>query len=274
MIGSVIGSVMEFLKKHYEKIVLCVVLLGLAGAALWMSSVIKHVREELQPVDIPPPPKKVTLAPVDMTPDERALEQITNPPPVVLSGDHNLFNPVTWKRKANGELMKIVKTGPDALGVTNIVPLYTIIAYERPTDSPVYVMSWQQHADIRLPNRRGTLEHSHKDEKIKSVPYIVRGIKGAENDPSEINLEIVDTGETNVWVSTNAPYKRVDSYMADLKYDPDPLLSLKQQKVGDHFRLDNDPYKIVEITNNAVRVQSERTTKVTEIKWTQSRNGD
>jgi hypothetical protein len=265
---------MEFLKKHYEKIVLCVVLLGLAGAAVWMRSAIQHVREQLQVVDVAPPPKTTPLAPIDLKADQQALEQITNPPSVVLSGDHNLFNPVTWKRKANGELIKIVKTGPDALFVTNIIPLYTIIAYERPTDSPVYVMSWQQHADLRLPNRRGALEHSHKNEKMKSVPYIVRGIKGAENDPSEINLEIVQTGETNIWVSTNTPYKRVDSYLADLKYDPDSTIPLTKKQVNDQFKLDNDPYKVVEITNDAVRIQSERTTKVTEIKWTQSRNGD
>ena len=266
---------MEFLKKHYEKIVLCVVLLGLAGAALRMSTVIKDVREKLQPpTETTMPRKTAPLPPIDLSADEHALEQITNPPPVVLSGDHNLFDPVTWKRKANGELMKIVKTGPDALVVTNIIPLYTIITYERPTDSPVYVMSWQQHTDIRQPNKRGAIEHSHKGEKNKSVPYIVLGIKGAENDPSEINLQIVDTGETNVWVSTNTPYKQVDSYMADLKYDPDPTLSLKEKHVGDRFTLDKDPYKIVEITNDVVRVQSERTTKVTEIKWTQSRKGD
>jgi hypothetical protein len=265
---------MEFLKKHYEKIVLCVVLLGLAGAAVWMRSAIEHVRETLAPVNVAPPPKTEPLAPIDLKADQQALEQITNPPPVVLSGEHNLFDPVTWKRMPNGELKKITKTGPDALIVTNIIPLYTIIAYERPTDSPVYVMSWQQHADRRLPNSRGTPEYARKDQKMKSGLYIVRGIKGAENDPSEINLEIIDTGETNVWVSTNTPYKRVDSHLADLKYDPDPLLPLNKKRVNDEFKLDGDPYKIVEITNNAVRVQSERTTKVTEIKWTQSPNGD
>jgi hypothetical protein len=66
----------------------------------------------------------------------------------------------------------------------------------------------------------------------------------------------------------------VDSYIADLRYDPDPLLPLTKKQVNDEFKLDNDPYKVVEITNNAVKVRSERTTKVTEIKWTQSRNGD
>jgi hypothetical protein len=265
---------MDFLKKHYEKIILCLVLLGLAGAALHMSGVIQGVRVQLQPVTIAPPAKTAPIAPLDLKPYVDVLEQITNPPPVLLSGDHNLFNPVTWKRKANGDLMKIIKTGPDALMVTNIVPLYTIIAYEHPTGGAIYAMSWQQHADLRLPNRRGTPEHLQKDEKKKIVPFIVRGIKGAENDPSEINLEIVDTGETNVWVSTNSPYKRVDSHLADLRYDPDPQLSLNKKQVNDAFRLENELYKIVEITNNAVRVQSERTTKVTEIKWNQSRNGD
>jgi hypothetical protein len=261
---------MEFLKKHYEKIVLCLVLLALAGAAFRMSSVIQQVRDQLQPIDAKPPSKSAPLPPLDLTADQHALEQITNPPPVVLSGDHNLFNPVTWKRKSNGELMKIVKTGCDALMLTNTIPLYTIITYDRPTDSPVYVMSWQQHADLRTP-KRGTIEHSHINEKMKSAaPYIVRGIKGADNDPSEINLEIIDTGETNVWVSTNTPYKRVDSYLGDFRYDPDPQLSLNKKQVGDEFKLDNDPYKIVEITNNAATVQSERTTKKTVIKLTPS----
>jgi len=214
------------------------------------------------------------LAPLDIKVDEQALAQITNAPPVLLSGEHNLFNPVTWKRKSNGELMKFLKTGSDALFVTNIVPLYTIITYDRPTGSPVYVLSWQRHLDPRLPASRGTPEHMHKDQKMKPDLFVVRGIKGAENDPSEINLEITETGETNVWVSTNTPYKRVDSYMADLKYDLDPLLSLNKKRVNDEFKLDNVPYKVVEITNNAVRVQSEKTTKVTEIKWTQSRKGD
>jgi hypothetical protein len=265
---------MEFLKKHYEKIVLCVVLLGLAGAAVWMSSAKERVRTQFSTPETGPPPKTTPPAPLDLSADQHALEQLTNPPPVLLSGDHNLFNPVTWKRKPNGDLMKIVKTGPDALSVTNITPLYTIISYDRPTDSPVYVMSWQQHADPRLVNSRGRPEYAHKDEKMKSGLYIIRGIKGAENDPSEINLEIIETGETNVWVSTNTPYKRVDSYLVDLKYDPDPLLPLNKLHVTNEFKLDNDPYKIVDISSNAVRVQSERTTKVTEIKWTQSRNGD
>jgi hypothetical protein len=266
---------MEFLKKHYEKIVLCVVLLGLAAAVVWMKSALVDIRATLPPVTIGPPPKTAPPKPLDLSPYEQALAQITNPPPVVLSGAHNLFNPVTWKRKANGDLIKIVKTGPDALIVTNITPIYTFISYDHASPgSAVYVMSIQTNVDLRLPNPKKHVEYSKKNDLSKSKLYIVRGIKGAEDDPSEINLEIEKTGETNVWVSTNTPYKHVESYLTDLKYDPDPTISLLKKRVGDQFNLDNEPYKIVEITNDAVRLQNRRTTKVTEIKWTSSRNGD
>jgi hypothetical protein len=262
---------MEFLKKHYEKIVLCVVLIGLAAAVLWMKNALANIKEELPPIVIGPPPKTAPPQPLNLSEYQQALAQITNPPPVVLSGAHNLFNPVTWKRKGNGELVKIIKTGPDALIVTNIVPIYTIISYDHPSPgSPVYVMMVETNVDLRLPSKRKHQDLARKNEKVKSGLYIVRGIKGAEDDPSEINLEIIQTGETNVWVSTNAPYKHVESYLTDLKYDPDPTLSLLKKRVKDEFILDNEPYKIVEITNDAVRVQDRHTTKITEIKWTPS----
>jgi hypothetical protein len=266
---------MEFLKKHYEKIVLCVVLLGLAGAVFLMKSALENVRAEVPPLDAGPPPRTTPPKPSDLSVYQAALAQITNPPAVVLSGAHNLFNPVTWKRKANGDLIKIIKSGPDALIVTNISPLYTIIAYDHPSPgSPVYVMTVETNVDLHQSNPHKQTDHARKDEKVKSGLYIVRGIKGAEDDPSQINLEIMATGETNVWVSKDTPYKRADSYLADLKYDPDPTLSLHRKRVNDEFSLDNEPYKIIEITNDTVRVQARRTTKVTEIKWTPSRNGD
>ena len=42
---------MQFLKKHYEKIVLCVVLLSMAAAAIWMGAVVAKLSEEVnQPI--------------------------------------------------------------------------------------------------------------------------------------------------------------------------------------------------------------------------------
>src|SRR5580692_4644177 len=159
---------MEFLKKHYEKIVLCVVLLGLAGAVLWMRSALEKVREQLGTSTAAPTPKTAPPQPMDLSVYQQALAQITNPPALVLSGEHNLFNPVTWKRKANGDLIKIIKTGPDALIVTNIIPLYTIISYDHPSPgSAVYVMSIETNLDLRLPNPKKRIEYSKKGDLSK-----------------------------------------------------------------------------------------------------------
>lgn len=251
---------MQFLKKHYEKIVLCVVLLSMAAAAIWMGAVVAKLSEEVnQPISGGSHKTKPPV-PLDLTTDLLALAQVTNPPPVVLSGVHNLFNPVTWRRKANGELLKILKTGPDALSVINIAPLYTVIAYDHPSgNGAIYVFNVQQHSG------RKTIEYTKKDEKTKSGLYIIRGIKDAPDDPSEIQLEILETEET-VWISKGNPYRRVDGYIADMKYDPESR-SLPKERVNDTLILDNEQYKIVEITNNVVRVQSIKNTKVTTIKW-------
>jgi hypothetical protein len=253
------AALMQFLKKHYEKIILCVVLLGLAAAAIWMGELISQVKKEVEIPVAEAPHNSKPLVPLDLTTDMLALAQVTNPPPVVLSGEHNLFNPVTWKRKANGELLKILYTGPDALAITNISPLYTVVAYERCSAPGIYVFTVQTNSGRKM------TEHPKTGEKTKSGLYIVHGIKGAPDDPESLQLEILDTQES-VWISKGNPYKRVDGYVADMKYDPESRNLLKQH-VNDNITLDNEQYKIVEITNNVVRVQSIKNTKVTTIRW-------
>jgi hypothetical protein len=272
---------MEFLRKHYEKIVLCLVLLGLAAAAVWAHKAIGNIPEP-PPVasDTPSPaPRRTrgggaaaaqaaaaTIPPIDLSTDMISLAQITNPPEINLSGEHNLFDPVTWKRKSDGTLMKIIKIGPNALVVTNITKLYTIISYDHPSGSgsDVYVMAVQQHSDPARPARK-VQEFAKKDQKTKSGLYEIKDVKGDADDPSELDLELTGS-QQRVTVTKDKPYEWVDSCTADLRYEPDSRTYLKMH-AGDPLTLDGEPYKIVEITTNAVRIQFNRTTKVTEIKW-------
>jgi len=250
---------MQFLKKHYEKIILCVVLLGLAAAAIWMGELIARVQDEVNQPSTAPSSKAKALVPLDLTTDMLALAQVTNPPPFVLSGEHNLFNPVTW-RKINGALVKILKTGPDALTIISISNLYTVIGYDHPSGEPgIYVISNQVHSAKR------PTEYAKIDVLSKSGLYTVHGIKGASDDPTDLQLKIPDTQET-VWISRGNPYKRVDGHTVDMKYDPESRVLLKQH-VDEMITLDNDLYKIVEITNNLIRVQSINNTKITTIQW-------
>jgi hypothetical protein len=269
---------MEFLKKHYEKIVLCVVLLGLAGAAIWMRMAIDKVQDSLPAPSASPAAErrgrgkaaaeggKASIPVLDLSTNERALALATNPPTITLSGENNLFNPVTWKRKSDGTFLKVIKQGPDALIITNITPLYTVISYDHASGggSGVYVMGTQTQSDLQHPKRLVT-EFAKKNEKVKSGLYIIRDVKGDADNPTEIDVELTANGEI-VPITKEKPYEREDSCIADLKYEPEQKTFYKVH-VNEPLRLDGESYKVVEITNNAVRIQFNRTTKVTEINW-------
>lgn len=259
---AILQAVTQFLKKHYEKIILCVVLLGLAAAAVWMGAVITRLKTEVSGGPSSASHHGKALLPLDLGTDMLALAQVTNPPPVILSGDHNLFNPVTWKKKGNGELLKILRSGPDALTIANIAPLYMIISYDHPTGTAgIYVFNVQTNSGRKM------LEHPKLNEKPKSGLYMVVGTEGAAENPTSLHVKILDGPEQPVSISHDNPYKQVDGYTVDLKYAPDPDLRLNKKHVNDVINLDNEQYKIVEITSNAVRVQAIKNTKVTTVEW-------
>ena len=255
---------MEFLKKHYEKILLSVVLLGLGVAAAWLPMVIKQVEVETKDKAVPvsePSPKP--LPPLDLSKESVALQAVTNQPPVSLSGGHNVFNPVTWKRTSDGLLMKVPKEGPEVMMVTNIAPLFTVVSYDRPSGSGYY-MSYQQQSV-----KKGT-EFVKVDEKDKSGLFIIREVKGAPEDPSELIIEMQDTME-KASVKKGAPYQRVDGYTVDLKYDPDKR-TYNKKHLDDVIQLSGKNYKIIYITNNAVRVRDIINDKPTTIPFSGTSN--
>jgi hypothetical protein len=249
---------MEFLKKHYEKIILSLVLIGLAVVAVRLPMAISQAKEELaNPTG--PLPKAKPVAPFDFSPEQKALNDITNPPHAVLSGENNLFNPVLWKLKPDGNLIKITKEGPSALTITNIAPLYLIISYDSaPAGGTGGFYVWTQ----RQPEKKNK-EYLHVNQKSNSGLFTVTGIKGPADNPTELQLELLETKET-VSISNNKPYQRIDGYEADLTYPAaEPM---RKRKVGDIIKLEGEPYKIIEITDKAVRVESS-TAKQTKIDW-------
>jgi hypothetical protein len=251
--------VLEFLKRHYEKIILCVVLIGLAAAGVMLPRQIEEVKSQL---GAPPeaPANVPAMTPLNVAPLVAAIQQVTNPPALVLSGDHNLFNPVVWKRLPSGDLLKVLKTGADALTVTNITALYQRIGLDHPSGEGFFMFTEEQSG-----RRRN--EYAKLNEKSKSGLYIVRGTKGSADDLSQfqLQLEILDSGN-KIWITKDRPFERVDGHIADLRYPPESL-PLPKKHVNDTFTLDGEMYKIVAITNDAVTVQQSTTTKQTTVPW-------
>jgi hypothetical protein len=122
---------MDFLKKHYEKILLSFVLLVLAGTAVWLFIAIEKKREEIS-VTIPPLDQGPKIKPMDLKDYQKALDRLQTPPDVDFGLPHHVFNAVVWKQTSDGRLIKL--TTVDMPRIVNIRPLHFTIAFEKTTD--------------------------------------------------------------------------------------------------------------------------------------------
>src|SRR4051812_38048472 len=109
---------MGFLKSHYEKILLGVVLLGLTVGVVLLPMKIAREKQDLRDLIEPKlSTKPKPLDPVDETRFNTAFERLEKPTPLNFGRPHNLFNPVQWQRKPDGSLIKVANdstVGPGA----------------------------------------------------------------------------------------------------------------------------------------------------------------
>ena len=108
---------MDFIKKHYEKIVLSVVLLSLAVGAALLPLKVSDVRQNLEDTQagLTVRSKPKLFKPVDLTTNEIVVKRSLNVKPFDFATPHNIFNPVEWRKKPDGGLIKM-ETGTEAGG--------------------------------------------------------------------------------------------------------------------------------------------------------------
>jgi hypothetical protein len=252
---------MEFLKKHYEKIILSLALIGLAVVAVRLPIAMSDAKAELENTT-GPAPKTKPPPPFDLSPEEKAMNQLTNPPHCMMSGENNTFNPVIWKLKPDGTLMRITQEGPAALKISKITPLYTEIAFDGAPEGGTGYYFLEKKSSEKRPR-----EYVKINQKSKDGSFVVKGVKGPPENPSEVELELPEL-HTNAWVSKTQPYMRVDSYSADFHY-PGSTEQMVHKKTNDVLKLDGDSYKIIEINTNGVRVVS-KSAKQYQIEYNQA----
>jgi hypothetical protein len=127
---------MDFLKKHYEKVLLGVVLLGLAVAVGFLP--FKITRDKQEDEDkrnqlIHPNVKPLTN--LDLRLPEGVLKRLTIPVALDLAAPHKLFSPMPWQKAPDGRPIKLTENnlGPNALKVTKQTPLYLLITLDEVT---------------------------------------------------------------------------------------------------------------------------------------------
>jgi hypothetical protein len=256
---------MDFLKKHYEKILLSVVLLGLVGALVFMALIIPSEQEKVREIGEGIISGRVVPLPeLDLTQQSNVVERLQSPYRLDFDTPNRLFNPVEWVRTPDGRLRTATRTNPQAVVVTAIPPLYLVLSLDSVVTNELgarYVISVERQAAANPALRRKQQRYVSVDDPKKDVFALVK-VGGPPENPDDLILRLADTGQT-ITLSKDKPFRRVDGYTADLKYDPEKA-SWSGQRVGSHLKFAGDDYTIVDINSNEVVLSAQSNQK----KWT------
>ena len=256
---------MQFIKNHYEKILLGAVLLGLVGVLVAMSFVIVADREKMENLRNTYFPKAPQLLPdLDLKAQNEAMSRLATLPVLDWSATNRLFNPVQWQVDRNGKPQKInndTMFGPGAVVVTKIEPLYFTITLESASTNELgglYTfteedqsapLTWQQRLRRHYAATGETVQDktvTGKDESFKLV-----SVTGPPENPDELTLKLLGGAGETVKLSKAKPFRRVDGYTANLTYPPDKL-DFQDLRVGSSIKFGGDTYNIIGIDQNKV----------------------
>lgn len=259
---------MDFLKKNYEKLLLGIVLLGLAVAVGFLPFVIASQKQSLQE-------KKDTVRAVNVKPltnldlslPETALKRAATPATIDFGPPNRLFNPMPWQKASDNRLLPLSKVGPTALLVTNIRTLYLTLSLDQvntdASGAPTYIIGMEKPSGTGTGKSRSQFSCT---PTAKNKTFSIVEVKGKPDDPSEIDVQMEDTKEKGV-IKKSQPFQRIEGFMVDLRYDP-------EKKKWDNCRLNVRPnpplafngeeYNIVALNKDEVVLSAKSNGK----KWT------
>ena len=273
---------MDFVKKHYEKILLSVVLLGLVGALVFLPFLIisdqdtqRQMKEGIIHVKVAPLPA------LDLTRQTNVFERLQSSYKLDFSTTNKLFNPVQWQRTVDGRLIKLASGNEVGLAVvTKITPLCLILTLDAIETNSIatnefvarYVISMERQTSA-LPAMRGKRQHyASVGEKIgeKNDAFIIKEVSGSLANPEllKLILQLMDTGE-RATLSKDKPFRRTDSYSADLKYDPEGK-KWQGQRTGADLKFAGDDNIIVAINQDTVILLARSNQKKTTLTYSPS----
>jgi len=262
---------MDFVKKHYEKIILSAVLLGLVGALVVLPIMISSDQQKLKDMgDTVTTPRVMALPPVDLTRESNISQRVQSPADFDFSTTNKLFNPLEWKRTPDGAMFPMKsgnETGAGAAVVTKITPLYFIISFdsvETNGTAPRYVLGVERQAALNPGSRRKQQRYASVGEKKDA--FILNDVSGDPADPSGLVLTLTDSGD-KVTVSKDKPFQRVDAYVADLKYDLEKK-SFAGRRVGSFLSFGGEDYIVVAVDADEVILSAQSNQKKTTLRYT------
>jgi hypothetical protein len=252
---------MDFLKKHYEKLVLSIVLLAVAVAAFLLTVQVGNVKqtlaEQLQQKIIK---KGAVLPPIDLSTNQAAASRAAARIKVVLDGQHNTFNPGAWEKNPDGLRRKPGKAGLAGLSITRVIPLNLVLNFKGVAgvaDNYRYQISVAREFE-KLPAKRQpvitSLNIGSKDNLVQLVE-----VKGPKEDPTELVCELVETRERFV-LTKEKDFRKPFGYAADLRSEGKDFPA---RRVDDALNLSGVTYKIVAIGKDELVVSAPNQVRTT-----------
>jgi hypothetical protein len=247
---------MDFVKKHYEKILLSVVLLGLMGVLVFMLYLIPSDRQRLADIRQSIIRHAVKpLDPLDLTRETNVSARLQSPYKLDFSTTNKLFNPLPWQKRTDGTLVPVKPglIGPDAAVVTKTTPLCLILTLDSIETNEFgarYVVSMERQAAVLSAQRVKRQHYASVGEKNET--FTITDVNGSPGNPAQLKLilQLTDTGE-RATLSKDKPFRRTDGYSADLKYDPEGK-KWQGQRIGADLKFAADDNIIVAINQDTV----------------------
>ncbi len=263
---------MEFLKKHYEKVILSIVLLLLTAAAAYLPIRVAAVNKDIE-TEVPRVSPK-EFVPLDISTNIATLNRARGKSSFRLAGnDHNLFNPVGWLKNKDGDLMKdpfYGRKGPEAIEVTKIDPLYFSVSYDRLSQDGgeiKYYFGIRREADSKKSNRRLVTRAIRAREK--NDIFILKEVKGDPTRPEGFVIDLL-ADNREILVSSSEPYSEIAGYTANLVYPPENGKKFNAKRRGDKITIAKKSYEVVVVQADEVVLKDSKTTKQTTISATAS----
>ncbi len=255
---------MDFLKKHYEKILLGIVLVGLAGAVVFMLFYISGEQQRLADMSssvLHPRVKELTN--LDMSLPEQALKRVATPAVIDFGPPNRLFNPGAWQQTADKHLIPRENVGPTALKVANIQPLWFRLSLDsiEPVEGGYkYVVGIENQAAPTPAQRYKKTTYVKLNDK--NDVFQLTEVHGKPEDPTELVVVLKDSGEKAV-IKKDKPFERIEGYTADLSY-PLENKNWPTRRVGAMLPFNGEEYNVVAINQNEVVLSARSNGK----KWT------
>jgi hypothetical protein len=274
---------MEFLRKfitlcqaNYEKAILILALVGLAGAVVVLYQVSLNEEENLKGYEKEMrQPKGKSMTPISLDRYRSALQLVSQPPALDFGTPHHLFNPVKWQRKlSDGTLIKVQtgkEVGPYAMNLVRVGELFFIVSLDRAASTGGYTLG-VTHEGAENPWERRKVPKfvtvSNKPEILKKDLLALREVKGTPEEP-ELIVELAETGE-KISVTKDKPFKRVEGYEVDLSY-PLEGKTFTKLRVNSKLHFAGEDYKVVAITPTEVVLSANLNDKKYTVRQTASR---